>query len=126
MRTFVDQTGTEWTVWEVRPARHLGAARERRAGERRGAAAPDPIVERRRQDERRAGEGDGPWAPGVAAGLAQGWLTFDAGTQRRRLAPVPRAWEGLDDAELAALCRAAVPAAASGPAATSLPAHDGG
>jgi len=125
MRTFVDPAGTEWTVWEVRPARHVGPTRERRAGERRGAAAPDPIVERRRRAERRLGEGEGPWAPGVAAGLAQGWLTFDAGTERRRLAPVPPAWEGLGDDELAALCHAATPASSSGPAATGPPALDG-
>ena len=40
--------------------------------------------------------------------LADGWLSFDCGLDRRRLAPIPSGWESLDDEELAELCRRAV------------------
>jgi hypothetical protein len=123
MRTFVDRTGTEWTVWEVRPALQLGASRERRARARRADAAPEPIVERRHVDERRLEEE--PAVSGVAPGLAQGWLAFDAGAERRRLAPVPAAWESLSEAALAALCEAADPAVPVGAAAGHAPVRDG-
>ena len=53
-------------------------------------------------------------APATLAGLAEeyrgGWLTFDNGTERRRLAPVPEAWAALPDDRLALLLHAAVPA----------------
>jgi hypothetical protein len=40
-------------------------------------------------------------------GFGGGWLTFDDGTERRRLAPVPENWERLSDVRLALLLRAA-------------------
>ena len=41
--------------------------------------------------------------------LARGWLSFESGNDRRRLAPIPSGWETVDDEELAALCRRALP-----------------
>ena len=42
--------------------------------------------------------------------FAAGWLTFECGRRRRRLAPTPDRWHDLTDEELLALCREAVPA----------------
>jgi hypothetical protein len=36
-----------------------------------------------------------------------GWLAFDSGVETRRLAPIPDAWEGMTDPELATLCERA-------------------
>lgn len=110
MRRFVDNSGQQWTVWEVRPGRVLtGAAGERRQGsERRGEAAPDPIIERRRVGERRTRVR--ARIAGVAAPFVDGWLTFQTGAQRRRLAPVPADWEAMPPSTLDELCRRANPA----------------
>jgi hypothetical protein len=42
--------------------------------------------------------------------LREGWLTFESGTERRRLAPVPPSWEELPIARLELMCRVAEPA----------------
>jgi hypothetical protein len=50
--------------------------------------------------------------PARAAGLGEfagGWLTFDDGAERRRLAPVPDGWAAFPDARLALLLRLAAP-----------------
>ena len=109
MRVFEDQTGTEWMVWEVRPGEVVIGAAEQRAGhDRRLAPAPDPVIERRGLADRRVLT---PRAvTGVVDDLARGWLTFQAGAVRRRLAPFPSGWHELPDTELAALCRRAAPA----------------
>lgn len=39
--------------------------------------------------------------------FAGGWLTFESGEERRRLAPIPTGWESASETHLAALCRAA-------------------
>jgi hypothetical protein len=39
-----------------------------------------------------------------------GWLSFDSGTERRRLSPIPEAWESATDESLARLCATAHPA----------------
>jgi hypothetical protein len=46
----------------------------------------------------------------VSAEYASGWLTFQSGSEKRRLAPVPEGWESLDGAGLEQLCQAATPA----------------
>jgi hypothetical protein len=43
--------------------------------------------------------------------MAEGWLCFEAGDQKRRLTPFPVDWEEQDDASMDALCRAAQPVA---------------
>jgi hypothetical protein len=48
----------------------------------------------------------------LAVALAGGWLAFQAGPIRRRLAPAPEGWQQLADAELAALCDRAAAAPA--------------
>jgi hypothetical protein len=62
------------------------------------------VVERRGRPERRVrARPRGILRPE----FEEGWLCFDAGMHRRRLAPVPREWEAGSDAELEALCRRA-------------------
>lgn len=41
--------------------------------------------------------------------LADGWLCFDCGTEKRRLAPLPANWHARSDDELRFWWRAAVP-----------------
>lgn len=52
-------------------------------------------------------------APGRRHGLdldyRQGWLTFDNGTERHRLAPIPADWASLPEERLAMLLRLAEP-----------------
>lgn len=76
-RSFADDMGTVWDVWEVRPAH----------------------VERR--------------TPALAFGphLQEGWLAFQSGDDRRRLAPIPSGWQQLGVAELRALLRQSEPVA---------------
>lgn len=47
---------------------------------------------------------------GMAAGIVpnQGWLTFDCGSARRRLIPIPRGWEDVSVDRLELMCRAAI------------------
>lgn len=40
-------------------------------------------------------------------GFEQGWLTFEAGTQRFRLAPIPARWENADEAKMRLMLKAA-------------------
>lgn len=46
--------------------------------------------------------------------LADGWLCFDCGTEKRRLAPLPANWHERTDEDLRFWCRAAVPVRARG------------
>lgn len=108
-RTFTDTLGFTWEVWEVHPGRAIigTAVDHRRGGDRRAkpvlgaappAGPPPGQVERRSGIERRVA---------VAAPLQRGWLAFRSGDERRRLAPIPAAWERASDIELAAYCAAA-------------------
>jgi hypothetical protein len=106
MRTIVDEEGVTWTVWAVSPrVPALGTAERRRAVDRRLEPAPDPIVERRDRPERRTTTRPPPTA--VAADFVNGWLAVQRGEVRRRVAPIPPAWESLTDEALLALLRSA-------------------
>jgi hypothetical protein len=84
-------------VFEVVPQ---AVAERRGAEERRRDPAPDVVIERRAAHERRVRA-----RPRAALGgaLADGWLCFLAGEERRRIAPIPTGWERLDDHALLAL-----------------------
>ncbi len=43
----------------------------------------------------------------------EGWLTFESGDEKRRLAPVPAGWEHLTPEQLEMLCQVAEPTALS-------------
>ena len=47
------------------------------------------------------------WLP---AEMAEGWLCFEAGDQKRRLTPLPAGWEEADDETIGELFRASLPA----------------
>ena len=94
LRTFTDQTGREWRVWDTRP--------ETRDDERRFA-----------ENARIAGEGSGredlrqrlPYSEG----LEHGWLTFECDDAKRRLSPIPDGWAGASDEALRGWCAEAHP-----------------
>ena len=97
-REFIDESGVEWTVFDVVPR-----ADERRTGERRQADdAVSPPAADRRADERRT-----TVRTSRPVRLSQPWLCFEGGGERRRLQPVPEGWHLLSDAELIALMREA-------------------
>lgn len=85
-RTFRDELGREWDVWEVVPT-----AVERRMAK---AAPRASAVERRRVQEARVV---------VPESLQKGWLAFQWASERRRLAPIPPDWEEMTNAELVEL-----------------------
>jgi hypothetical protein len=52
--------------------------------------------------------------------MADGWLCFDCGTEKRRLAPLPANWQERSEEDLRFWCRAAVPVRVrTGPASVS-------
>lgn len=98
-RTFVDQKGTSWQVWEVHPS-----SVERRMHDRRVRQRPREDDDRRRGRDRRQRHEQRIY---LGAELSQGWLAFDSGREKRRYAPIPPEWERLPSAKLAELCQAA-------------------
>jgi hypothetical protein len=95
-REFMDSSRITWEVWDVYPA----------LGDRRG-----PLGDRRHfmreSADRRAVLGVA--GVRVSPEYERGWLAFQSGLERRRLAPVPSGWEGLDPPDLERLCQAARP-----------------
>ena len=89
-RSFRDEIGRQWEVWEVVPT-----AVERRIAQ---AVPRPPTVERRKVQETRVV---------VPDRLQKGWLAFQSGRERRRLAPIPSEWDELTAAELLDLLRVA-------------------
>jgi hypothetical protein len=58
-----------------------------------------------------------PWPKAVYdERLKAGWLTFQSGTIRKRLAPIPRGWEEATPERLDLMCRNADPVRPSGSA----------
>ena len=107
-RRFTDSQGTPWRVWEVVPSPVC-----RRRGVRRIQVVkihhPDRrTLPDRRLDMRRSRLFFPPTEPS--------WLCFEAGTDRRRLTPVPERWWLEDDAGLERLCELARPQSARVPA----------
>ena len=102
-RSFTDAAGAVWNVWDVLPQ-----WTERRSGEERRRSDDDPTVEppvlerRAKRPDRRTGGGEGARIR-IAEGLSRGWLAFESGPDKRRLAPIPVGWDQLSDRELEAL-----------------------
>jgi hypothetical protein len=87
-RRVQDNSGRWWDVWDSRPTIiDRRAGRERRTGDR---VASD----RRQKSEQRVS---------VEPEFRKGWLAFQSGTDWRRLAPIPEAWESMSDPELLGL-----------------------
>lgn len=98
-RRFIDKSGTGWEVWDVIPPAVDRRRRDRRTvGERRHA--PRPGANDRRMITRRVGTST--QFVRVTPGFECGWLCFSAGTDVRRLAPIPSGWDeaGNDQLEL--------------------------
>ena len=87
-RTIKDGDGKSWDVWEVYPS----AVEQRMSGEQPAALSSDGTKAERREVRIR-----------VPLALQQGWLAFQTGNERRRLAPIPDDWSRLADAELIGL-----------------------
>jgi hypothetical protein len=87
-RKVQDESGRWWDVWDTRPTIiDRRAGRDRRTGSRSAR-------ERRQKSE--------PWVA-VEPQFRDGWLAFQSGTEWRRLAPIPDAWDTCSDAELLTL-----------------------
>jgi hypothetical protein len=102
-RTFADPDGTLWNVTAIQPQ-----LTERRHAKRRIASnvvLPSGAERRSLPDRRHMHEVRAP----VRDGFEQGWLVFDNGQVKRRLAPVPAGWEQMTTPELQALCAKAKP-----------------
>lgn len=89
---FEDSEGIVWSVWDVDPI----------TAERTLSPHPDaPSTMPRTQTVSRVHEA-----------LSGGWLCFEARGHKRRLAPIPAAWEQCDPEDLERLCREAAIVAA--------------
>ena len=93
-RQFTDSTGRTWDVWDVHPT-----TASRTLAELYPHQSPETVA-------------DTP-CHAVAPSLADGWLCFEVGGERRRLAPVPADWESLSPEALERLreCAARVQSA---------------
>jgi hypothetical protein len=84
-RRIKDGMGKSWDVWEVYPS----AVEQRMSGEHPAVLDEDGRPQERREVRIR-----------LPAALQEGWLAFQAGDDRRRLAPIPEKWSTLSDEEL--------------------------
>lgn len=96
-RTFADDSGRSWEVWDVRPARV-----ERGGGGERPQDRPAPWtgLERRVAEDRRQ---ISEIRMRLSHLLSEGWLVFKSDHERRRLSPIPEDWESLRGPDLRAL-----------------------
>jgi hypothetical protein len=94
-RTFRDELGQAWEVWDVEPT----VAEPPSGAELPATETTLSAMERRKRRKPRVS---------LPSNLRGGWLAFHSGGQRRRLSPIPDAWESMSDAELVALLREAV------------------
>ena len=86
-RKIKDDTGKAWDVWEVYPS----AVEQRMSGEYPAVTGGDGSAGKREVRIR------------VPSALQKGWLAFQSGKDRRRLAPIPANWIALDDKDLVRL-----------------------
>jgi len=105
-RVFDDYLGRRWEVWQTNPPRSDRRFTERRAVAERPREQRASAIERRNEERRNEGERRVeplPRFPGIPE-MEAGWLCFESKGERKRLAPVPEAWESADDLILAHLC----------------------
>jgi hypothetical protein len=82
LRGFTDSAGREWRVWDVFPTR---------------GGSTDPTAAALSHSSLKE------------TAYAEGWLCFESGDQKRRLAPIPIGWQHCDLKVLEELCRNATP-----------------
>jgi hypothetical protein len=97
-RTFLDDLARLWNAWDVIPA----WGERRRAERRQRVEGAGARVIDRRAGERRHHRGVRIALP---PRLAQGWIAFECGTERRRVAPIPEGWNELPESALRELWR---------------------
>src|SRR4051812_8460158 len=90
LREFRDREGVEWLAWDVPPSREYSPPRS--GQERRVPRASDFHPERRVLRDRRRRQ--------VGPTLERGWVCFQCGDHKRRLAPPPPGWQDARDEEL--------------------------
>ena len=133
IRTFLDSAGNEWQAFDVVPRaderrrldrrsdylrhperpeapRHPERTDYLRHPERSEGSAAQPArlskpEDRRDADRRLTIGGRSP----LASGVADGWLCFERGDERRRLSPIPPGWSRCTDEQLEAYCQSARP-----------------
>jgi hypothetical protein len=97
-RQIKDQHGTAWDIWDVFPRDAVGqTAYDRRSPTRVSDDMPRDTS-----------------APMLASELEQGWLCFQAGSERRRFAPIPPDWTDLPDGVLRVMLDIASPVTGAG------------
>lgn len=97
-RSFLDQHGVRWHVWEVYPTSTDRRASEQPESRILSEADEAQLMDRRFPFERRGA---------IDPELAGGWLAFESEIARRRYAPIPRGWTGLPSRELCRLLQVA-------------------
>ena len=98
-RSFTDSRGTEWQAWDVVPR-----LAERRVSERRTHVAHPIPAERRLRFDRRILAG---FRSVLYGGLNEGWLCFEASSEKRRLTPIPQDWLSCAKEQLERYCAGA-------------------
>jgi len=86
---FLDDDGRQWQVWDTRPTApvaKVGSPSVDAAESPSDKATEFPLLSRKRE---------------------AGWLTFTAADERRRLSPIPDAWELADETSLRAFLKTA-------------------
>ena len=99
-RTFLDDLARLWNAWDVIPA----WGERRTAERRRQQETPDARVIDRRMRERRRLRG---LRISLPPRLVNGWIAFEHGDERRRVAPIPAGWDDLPEPGLRELWRGA-------------------
>jgi hypothetical protein len=85
LREFADAMGQVWQAWDTHPSETAHLAK--------GESAFNRFVASTAQREGRE-------PTRVRDQYAEGWLTFRLANARRRLAPIPKGWDGADDLTL--------------------------
>lgn len=91
-RTFADDRGRSWEIWDVRLERV-----ERRGTERRGGNGSWDGPERRVAPDRRQRMES---RLRLTHPLGEGWLVFKSTEEKRRLTPIPPGWDQCEGSEL--------------------------
>lgn len=114
-RVFRNSSGVEWHVWSVLPG-GMPEVERRHGYDRR---SPDPVIRYKGPERRVAGERR-RHASATLPDAFNGWLVFDSPNERRRLTPIPPAWEMRAEGDLERLCERALPVSKGG----SEPGHE--
>jgi hypothetical protein len=109
LREFTDKTGRLWQAWSTIPGNPHEAAMF--------ATNARVLAQSEGRDVR---DTRTPASGHVSPGYEKGWLTFQAGEDKRRLSPIPTDWATATDAELAGYLARAKPVHLSDAAARLL------